>query len=87
MIHTLTEVFALLGVAAVALIVIVIWCNHGMEHKGVSYQVVQMADPTGYKWTVDLGGGRTRIGQTFSRAHAIFLATAAIDKALATLAK
>jgi hypothetical protein len=25
-----------------------------MEHKGIQYQVVQTANPTGWKWTVQL---------------------------------
>jgi len=47
-----------------------------MEHKGIQYQVVQTANPTGWKWTVQLDEGRT------SREYAIYDATNAIEKAL-----
>jgi hypothetical protein len=53
-----------------------------MEHKGVQYQVVQTANPTGWKWTVQLAEGRTKTGVSFSRGHAIFYAINAIDRAL-----
>jgi hypothetical protein len=52
-----------------------------MEHKGVQYQVVQTANPTGWKWTVNLPDGRTRMGTSFSRGNAIFNAVRAIEKA------
>jgi hypothetical protein len=55
-----------------------------MEHKGVQYQVVQTANPTGWKWTVELGNGRTKTGDTFSRVNGIRLALLAIDRAVAT---
>ena len=53
-----------------------------MEHKGIEYQVVQTANPTGWKWTVHLPEGRTKTGVSFSRGHAIFYAILAIDKAV-----
>jgi len=34
-----------------------------MEHKGFQFRVVQTANPTGYKWTVDLGTARIRSGK------------------------
>ena len=53
-----------------------------VEHKGVQYQVVETASPTGWKWTVQLADGRTITGVSFSRGHAIFYAINAIDKVL-----
>jgi hypothetical protein len=58
-----------------------------MEHKGIQYQVVQTASPTGWKWTIQLADGRTRTGTSFSRGHAIFYAINAIDLALSASAK
>ena len=58
-----------------------------MEHKGVQYQVVQMASLTGWQWTVQLAEGRTKTGVSFSRGHAIFYAINAIDRALSELPK
>jgi hypothetical protein len=55
-----------------------------MEHRGIQYQVVQTASPTGWKWTVQLADGRTRTGVSFSRGHAIFYAINVIDLALGT---
>jgi hypothetical protein len=52
-----------------------------MEHKGIQYQVVQTANPTGWKWTIQLGNGRIRTGASYSRGNAIFHAVRAIDKA------
>jgi hypothetical protein len=52
-----------------------------MEHKGVHYQV-EKANLAGWKWTVQLADGRTITGVSFSRGHAIFYATNAIDLAL-----
>ena len=53
-----------------------------MEHKGIQYQVVQTANPTGWKWTVQLDQGRTKTGVSFSKNSAIFDAVHAINKAL-----
>ena len=53
-----------------------------MEHKGISYQVVQTANPAGWKWTVSLPGKRTKTGECFSRVRAIATAQKTIDKAL-----
>jgi hypothetical protein len=50
-----------------------------MEHRGVAYQVVQTASPTGWKWTVRLDSERTRTGETLSRAAAIYKAKSAIN--------
>ena len=52
-----------------------------MEHKGVEYTVVQMADGTGWRWEVQFGGGKTKSGVTpLSRAAAIKVAEYEIDR-------
>jgi hypothetical protein len=53
-----------------------------MEHKGIQYQVVQTANPTGFKWTVQLDKNRIKMGEARSKSFAIFLALRFIDKAL-----
>jgi hypothetical protein len=58
-----------------------------MEHKGIQFQIVQMANPTGWIWTLELDEGRTKIGVSFSKANAIFNAISAIDKALSALSR
>jgi hypothetical protein len=58
-----------------------------MEHKGIQFQIVQMANPTGWIWTLELDKGRTKIGVSFSKANAIFNAISAIDKALSAPSK
>jgi hypothetical protein len=58
-----------------------------MEHKGIPYRILQTANPTGWKWIVDTSAGRTKTGETFSRARAIQLAQTAIDKIIADLLK
>ena len=52
-----------------------------MEHKGVEYTVVQMADGTGWRWEVRFGGGKTKSGVTpLTRAMAIKVAEYEIDR-------
>src|SRR5260370_1027394 len=51
-----------------------------MDYKGISYQVVQTANPAGWKWTVSLPGKRTKTGEC--RVRAIATAQKTIDKAL-----
>jgi hypothetical protein len=52
-----------------------------MEHKGVEYTVVQMADGSGWRWEVRFGGGKTKSGITpLSRAMAIKVAEYEIDR-------
>ena len=51
-----------------------------MEYRGIQYTVVQTANPTGFKWTVHLAGGRTRIGQSSTRKAAIVEAKRKIDR-------
>jgi len=58
-----------------------------VEPKGIQYQVVQTANPTGFKWTVHLDGNRTKTGLSYSRASAISNALRAIEKALSASAK
>jgi len=53
-----------------------------VEHKGFQYDVIETANPMGWKWTVQLVDGRTITGVSFSRGHAIFYAINAIDKVL-----
>jgi hypothetical protein len=55
-----------------------------MEHKGISYTVVQTANPTGFRWIVGFGENRTKTGVSYSRENAIFQAIRAIDKASKT---
>ena len=50
-----------------------------MQHKGVQYQVVETANPSGWKWTVELDEGRTKTGVSCSRAHAALYAINAIE--------
>jgi hypothetical protein len=58
-----------------------------VEHKGIQYQVVQTANPTGFKWTVHLDDSRTKTGVSNSRGNAIFNAVRAIDRAVSPSAK
>jgi hypothetical protein len=51
-----------------------------MEYKGIRYDVLQTANPTGWKWTVWLDERRTKTGVCFSRATAIIFAEHAIEK-------
>ena len=52
-----------------------------MEHKGVEYTVVQMADGSGWRWEVRFGGGKTKSGITpLSRAAASKVAEYEIDR-------
>ena len=53
-----------------------------MEHKGVEYQIIPSAHPTGWRWTVHLDDGHSKTGVSSSRQYAIYDATNAIEKAL-----
>ena len=53
-----------------------------MEHKGVPFSVVQTANPTGWKWIVQLDARRTKAGSARTRVLAIKRATMAIDNAI-----
>jgi hypothetical protein len=59
-----------------------------MEYRSIQYQVVQTANPTGFKWTVQLDAARTRTGVSPTKGSAIADAQRKIDKVLrATKAK
>jgi hypothetical protein len=54
-----------------------------MEHKGVEYTVVQMADGTGWRWEVRFSGGKTKSGVIpLSRELAIKVAEYEIDRVI-----
>jgi hypothetical protein len=53
-----------------------------VDYRGIEYQVVQTANPYGWKWTVFLDAKRSRSGESWSRAAAVRDAEAEIDKAL-----
>ena len=53
-----------------------------MVYKDIEYQIVQTANPSGWKWTVFLDATRTRTGIATSRRHAVLEAERAIDKAM-----
>jgi hypothetical protein len=52
-----------------------------MEHNGISYTLVQTANPTGWKWTIELPGRRPKTGMSVHRRMAIRAAVAAIESA------
>jgi len=56
-----------------------------MDYKGVEYQVVRTANPTGWKWTVSMDGRQPRTGEGYTRAAAIALAQLAIDRLVETI--
>jgi len=56
-----------------------------MQYKGIEYQVVQTANPTGWKWTVQFDATRTRSGTTYSMKSAILQAQRKIDKELVSV--
>ena len=56
-----------------------------MQYKGIEYQIVQTANPTGWKWTVQLDATRTRNGTSYSMKSAVFDAQRKIDKELKEL--
>jgi hypothetical protein len=53
-----------------------------MQHKGVQYEVVETANPSGWKWTVQLADDRTKTGVSCSKAHAALYAINAIELTL-----
>jgi len=53
-----------------------------MEYKGISYSVVRTANPTGWKWTIELPGKPPKSGRAASRTVAVSKAVIAIDKAI-----
>ena len=59
-----------------------------MEYRGIQYQIVQTASPTGWRWTVELAPPlRSRTGQTIDRAEAVRKALAAIDNLVPPVGK
>ena len=52
-----------------------------INYNGLEILVVQTANPTGYKWTVQLDASRVRTGASYSRDEAIHDAKRFIDKA------
>jgi hypothetical protein len=56
-----------------------------VQYNGIEYQVVQTANPTGWKWTVQLDATRTRSGTSYSMKSAVFDAQRKIDKELKEL--
>jgi hypothetical protein len=53
-----------------------------MEHKGIKYQIVQTANPTGFRWAVQLDENKTKTGVSTSKGNAIFNAVSFIDRAI-----
>ncbi|HEY0568027.1 MAG TPA: hypothetical protein VGD13_07850 [Xanthobacteraceae bacterium] len=53
-----------------------------MQHKDIQFSVVQTANPTGFKWTVQLDAERTRSGVSYSMKSAILDAQKKIERAL-----
>ncbi len=80
MVYTLIVVLIMVGIAATALLLIAT-LSEAMEYQGVQYQIVQIANPTGWKWTVFLDSTKMRTGISHSRAHAVLDAENAIEKA------
>jgi len=58
-----------------------------MEYKGIRFEVVQTANPTGWKWVVYFNSDRRKSGNSFSRAMAITSAKYVIEKSLKALAR
>ncbi len=51
-----------------------------MDHKGVQYEILQTANPTGWKWVVHLPDGRTETGVAPAKGTALFRAIRTIDE-------
>lgn len=56
-----------------------------MNYKGIEYQVVPTANPTGWKWTVSMDGRQPRTGEAYTRAAAVALAQLTIDRLAKTV--
>jgi hypothetical protein len=54
----------------------------GVEHKGVEYQILQMANPSGWRWVVYLGVDNIKTGVASSKGNATFKAVKLIDSAI-----
>jgi len=55
-----------------------------MEYRGSEYVVVQTANPTGWKWIVNIDGKRIKTGRGLNRALAIVCAEKIIDEYIRT---
>jgi hypothetical protein len=53
-----------------------------VEYRGFEYNVVQTANPTGWKWVISLDEIRTKAGTAYNRASAVRFAELAITKHL-----
>jgi hypothetical protein len=53
-----------------------------MQYRNIQFSVVQTANPTGFKWTIELGAGLIKTGISHSMKVAILDAQRKIDKAL-----
>jgi len=53
-----------------------------MEHRGIEYQIVQTANPKGWRWIARLSEHSMKSGTSNSSGNAIFKALRAIDIAL-----
>ena len=53
-----------------------------LDYKGIAYQILQTANPSGWIWTVFLDATRTRTGTSPTKADAIRDAEREIDKAI-----
>ena len=53
-----------------------------MEYKTIQFEVIQTANPFGWKWIVFLDATRTRTGIGLTRADAVLDVEFAIDQAL-----
>jgi hypothetical protein len=81
MVDNLIVVLLMVGLAAITMALVAVLYGKTMQHKGVSYSVVQSANPTGWRWIVELlPPQRTRTGDAFTKALAVRRAIAAIDK-------
>jgi hypothetical protein len=53
-----------------------------VEHKGIEYQILQMANPSGWRWVVRLGVDNIKTGVASSKGNATFKAVKLIDSAI-----
>jgi hypothetical protein len=53
-----------------------------MDYRGIEYQIVELATPHRWKWTVFLTKTKTWTGLSITRADAVLDAERAIDRAL-----
>ena len=53
-----------------------------MEYKAIQFEIIQMTNPSRWKWVVFLDAIRTRTGIALTRADAVLDAELTIEKAL-----